>query len=69
MANTIAPPLTPSKTVPATVTVATVQAQYAGLYSLMGDSGRQVQPLPPSLAQWIAIQNSALALAQTLGLA
>ena len=67
MASTIAPPLTTPKTV--APTLAQIQAQYSGLYSLMGDSGRTIQPLQPSLAQWIAIQNAALAMAQTLGLA
>ena len=66
MATQLAPLLTTPKTT--TATVAQIQAQFSGLYSTMGDSGRTMQPLPPSMAQWLSIQAQAQALASLLGL-
>ena len=66
MATQLAPLLTTPKTT--TVTVAQIQTQFSALYSTMGDSGRTIQPLPPSLAQWTSIQAQAQNLATLLGL-
>ena len=66
MASQLAPLLTTPKT--SAATVAQIQAQFSALYAMLGDSGRTIQPLPPSLAQWQGIQTSAQNLAALLGL-